>query len=375
MKNIVLALLPFLLLSCNSSSKQKEVKSVESITPKYAKGFSYEKHPKYTKITVHQPFKGATSPFEYFLIQGDTLIKPQNENQVVVTTPIHKLVATSTTQIPVLEALKSEHLLKGYPNTNFISSKKTRTLIDEGSVIDVGHEEHMNTELVLQLQPDVLFAFAVNNLNKNHRTLKKAGIPIVIDASWLEESPLGRAEWITFFALFLNKEKEAQEFFKNIEKNYLEALELIKQPQEQPKILYGSMFQGIWYAPAGESFIAEILKDAQTKYVWAHSSGTGSLSLQFEEVFLQAQEADFWFSPGMAKTKKGVGESNPHYQQIPPFKNNQLYSYANSVGPTGGLLFFELGALRPDLILKDIIKACHPNTLPDYEATFFKQLE
>ncbi|MGY5355840.1 ABC transporter substrate-binding protein [Wenyingzhuangia sp. IMCC45467] len=362
------------LIACQPKA-DKKTKNNKLIKPEYAKGFEYEKHEKHIKIIVKTPYKGATTPYEYIIIKGDTIIKSSNENQIVIHTPLKKIIATSTTQIPVLEALKSEKLLKGYPNTQFVSSPKTRALIDNGSVIDVGHEEHMNTEMVLDIQPDILFSFAVNNINKNFTTLKKAGIPIVIDASWLEETPLGRAEWIKFFALFLNKEKEADLVFNQIEKSYQKALKTIPSNISKPNILYGGIYNGIWYTPAGDSYVAQIMKDAGTNYYWQNTESTGSLALQFEEVFIKAKDADFWFAPGYAINKKALADISKHYTSFKPFTTNNIYTYSNTVGATGGMLFFELGALRPDLILKDFIKICHPELLPNYETTFFKRLE
>lgn len=372
--HIYLILSFFFLWSCQpKTSEQQNLKP--DIKLSYAKGFTYQKNSKHTKIIVSRPFKGASEPLEYIIITGDTIIKPSHPNQTIVKTPIQKIIASSTTQIPVLESLQLEHLLKGFPNTKFISSKKTRALIDNGSIIEVGHEENMNTELILGIQPDVLFAFAVNNLSKNHRTLKNTGIPIVIDASWLEESPLGRAEWIKFFGLFLNKEKEAAQIFKTIENNYKNSLKTINTTLQKPTLLYGSMYNDIWYSPAGESYIAKIMADAKTDYLWKNTKGTGSLSLQFEDVFIKAKKADFWFAPGYAATQKVLASKNKHYTQFKPYINNNIYTYTNTTGKTGGLLFFELGALRPDLILKDIIKICHPELLTNYQTTFFKKLE
>lgn len=362
------------LISCQQKKEIKKESNSLSI-PKYAKGFVYEVKEKYIKVTVKTPFKGATTPYEYIIIKGDTIIEANSQYQVIVKTPIQKIVATSTTQIPILESLNTETLLKGYPNTDFISSKKTRTLIEQGAITDIGHEENMNVEMVLDINPDVLFAFAVNSINKNFRTLKKAGIPIVIDASWLEETPLGRAEWIKFFALFLGKEKEAEIVFNSIEKSYQTALKALPKNTLPPTVLYGGMYNDIWYTPAGDSFMAQILKDAQVNYLWKNTKGTGSLSLPFENVFIKGQNTNFWFAPGAATTKQLLSQKNKHYTQFLPYKTNNIYTYSNTIGSTGGMLFFELGALRPDMILKDIIKICHPGSLTDYETTFFKKLD
>jgi iron complex transport system substrate-binding protein len=47
---------------------------------------------------------------------------------------------------------------------------------------------------------------------------------------------------------------------------------------------------------------------------------------------------------------------------------------ARTTGETGGVLFYELGPNRPDLILKDLVKIFHPDLLKDENFTFFKPL-
>ena len=57
------------------------------------------------------------------------------------------------------------------------------------------------------------------------------------------------------------------------------------------------------------------------------------------------------------------------------FQNKNVYSFTNTTGKSGGVLYFELGMTRPDLVLKDLIKICHPGLLDDYEPYFFKKLD
>ena len=158
-------------------------------------------------------------------------------------------------------------------------------------------------------------------------------------------------------------------------KNYQTALKTIPDNIHKPNVLYGGIYNDIWYTPAGDSYVAQIMKDAGTNYYWQNTESTGSLALQFEEVFVEAKNADFWFAPGYALDKKALANNNKHYSSFKPFSTNNIYTYTYTVGETGGLVFFELGALRPDLILKDFIKICHPELLPNYETTFFKRLE
>ena len=140
-------------------------------------------------------------------------------------------------------------------------------------------------------------------------------------------------------------------------------------------ILSGSIFQDVWYLPAGESFIANYFEDAQTNYIWKDTKGAGSLSLSFESVLDKAQDAEIWIGCSLHETKDQLYNSNEHYNQFSAFKKNNIYTFAKYKGATGGMFYFELAPIRPDLVLKDIIKICHPKLLQNYKTVFFSKLD
>lgn len=373
-KNLLFLLISLFIVGCQQKQSIKEI-PLRIEKPLYAKGFYIEYYKNYTKLIVTTPYKGAHKPLEYILPSKSYSKDNLEENQQLIPNIIEKIIATSTTQIPILEAFHLHKKLVGFPNTDFISSPKTRARISQGKIKNIGHNEVINLELLLSIQPSIVFSFAVNEFNNTYTAIKKANIPIVIDASWLEESPLGRAEWIKFYGQILHKPQLANQIFKQIEHNYINALKIKPKTLTQPSIMYGSMYQGIWYTPTGKSYIGQLLKDAQLNYLWKNSTGTGSLSLNFEVVLTKAKNADYWFAPDMVKTKKELLANNPHYAQFKPFNTGKIYTYANTVGAKGGLLFYELGALRPDYILKDFIKITNPDVLPGYRTHFFKPLK
>lgn len=362
----------FLLFSCaNTTQKNQEKKDIEKIISlKYAKGFSIEHYKDYIKLIIHTPYQNSTEKFEYFLSNPN-----QKGNSKTIKTPIKSVVVTSTTHIPMLELLQAETNLIGYPNTKFVSSKKTRKLIDSGLIKELGNEENINTELLLELQPDVVVGFSINSNSKMFNTIQKMNIPVLFNGDWLEETPLGRAEWIKFFGVLFDKEKEADSIFNSIEKNYLEAKQIALKSINRPTIISGGLFKDIWNLPAGGSFEAAFLKDANTNYIWKDSKGKGSLSYNIENVFEKGKDADIWLSPGFYKNLEELEKVNGVYSQFKAYKNNHIYSYSNKRGKTGGIIYFELSPIRPDLVLKDIIKIAHPELLSNYESTFFEKVE
>ncbi len=98
-----------------------------------------------------------------------------------------------------------EQALVGFPGLDYISSEKTRKLITNGKIKELGKNETLNTEILLDLQPDVVIGFSIDGSNKSFNTIQKSGIPVVFNADWTESSPLGKAEWIKFFGAFFGK--------------------------------------------------------------------------------------------------------------------------------------------------------------------------
>ncbi|AXG71752.1 periplasmic binding protein [Kordia sp. SMS9] len=381
----LLFVISILSFSCKTEKKAPQKETLPSIEKsstttenlRHAQKFAIEKTGDITLITVFSPWPNAKKDFKYALIPREkaaAITLNRDEYDAIVLTPIERIVVTSTTHIPTLEMLGVENTLVGFPQTNYISSEKTRSLIDAGKVKDIGQNEQINIELLIDLQPELVIGFSINNSNPTYKTIQKANIPVVYNGDWTEKTPLGRAEWIHFFAPFFQKEAKATKIFTEIEKEYLEAKVLAQKATTKPTILAGIMYKDIWYLPAGESFQATYLKDANADYIWSETEGTGSLSLSIESVLDKAVDADVWIGPGRYKSYENLKEASRLYAEFEAFQNKKIFSTANTVGKTGGTIYYELAATRPDIVLKDIIKAIHPEILPNYQPFFFKPL-
>ncbi len=342
----------------------------------HAKGFEIVEKKGYKNLIVKAPYlqaKQATSYHLYKRIPPNTSnVSPLQAIQV----PVKNIVVTSTTHIPMVELLQSENTLVGFPNGQYISSERTRKLLDAGKITEVGKENSLNTEILLDLHPDLVVGFSVTSADKSLTTLQKAGINIIYNGDWLEETPLGRAEWIKFFGVLLDKEKQADSIFKAIETNYKNAKKKALQSFRKATVVSGAiMSKDIWNLPAGESYVAQFLKDANLSYLWQDTKGKGSLSLSFESVFDKGANAEFWIAPGYFTSKKQLLESNALYAKFKAFQDDQIYTPTTKKGKSGGVLYYELATTRPDLVLKDLIKITNPALLPNYELVFFEKMK
>ena len=372
---VILFAILFSFIGCKKNEKidtPTDVSTANSIH--YAKSLAIHKHEGYTVVTVSNPWPDAVKDFTYILKEKNGIVPDSLKKYTEISVPLQSIVVTSTTNIPFLEMLGVEKTLVGFPHTDYISSEKTRVLIDAGSVKNVGQNEKLNIEQLIDLSPNLIVTFGIDNNNPSIENLQKSGLKVLIQADWMEQSPLGKAEWIKLYGALFGKEKEADVLFENIVKEYNSALALVADKKPTSTVLYGSMYQDQWFVARGSSWVAQFMKDAKADYLWKDLEGTGSLGLSFENILDKAKTANFWIATGSFKSLTELEKANPHYSQFDAFANKNIYTFEGKMGATGGTIFYELSPARPDLVLKDYIKIFHPELLPNYTFTFAKKL-
>ena len=373
MKNLklFLYLYCFVLFSCQKVTDTKIETSSHKSSIKYAKGFDIIDNQNGKTLVIKSAYQDVDKTFSYLIKKKNGT----NNKKNTISTPIAKMVLTSTTHIPMVELLQKENTIIGFPFSRYVSSEKTRKLIDNGNIVEIGKEGSLNTEILLDLQPELVVGYSVSAADKALTTLQNSGISVIYNGDWLEETPLGRAEWIKFFGVLYDKESKADSIFKTIEHNYKIAKEMALKSTTKPTIISGAiMSNDIWNLPAGQSFVAQFLADANLNYLWGNSTGKGSLSLSFESVFEKGLNADYWIAPGYYNSKQQMLDANPLYANFKAFKNDHIYSPTIKKGKTGGVLYYELAPTRPDLVLKDLIKITNPDALPNHKLVFFEKM-
>lgn len=372
---IVLVASLLAIVSCKKEAQRAVLKSASAkIT--HAKGFDIVEEKGNKKLIIKSAYQNATEDATYPLSKKipSTALASTKLNTIQI--PVKNIVVTSTTHIPMVELLQSENTIVGFPHGQYVSSERTRKLLDAGKIAEIGKENSLNTEILLDLQPELVVGYSVTSPDKSLTTLQKAGINVIYNGDWLEETPLGKAEWIKFFGVLFDKEKQADSIFKAIETNYVNAKKSALLGLQKPTVLSGAiMSKDIWNLPAGESFVAQFLKDANLTYLWKDTKGKGSLSLSFESVFDKGANADIWIAPGYFTSKKQLLESNALYAKFKAFQDDNIYTPTTKKGKSGGVLYYELATTRPDLVLKDLIKITNPALLPDYELVFFEKMK
>lgn len=375
MKKVFNLILAIAFLAGCSRKAPVEVEQAPSLTLKYAEGFTMRKEGRATFVSVNYPYQGATSGYHYLLVPRGEEVPAHTPDTQVIEVPIQKIVCTSTTHLPHLEYLGLAETLVGFPTTDYVCSEKIRSRIDSGAVKELGIDKGMNIELLYSLHPDLVMGYAMSADLGQLKKIQELKIPVVINAEYLERNPLGRAEWIKFTALFFQKEAAADSVFRQIETAYNNTKALVAAQEVRPTVLSGVVYGDAWFMPGGQNYAARLLQDAGCDYFWKEDTSNGFLELSFESVFQKAKNAELWIGVASFNSLDELKASDGRYALFAPFQSHHVYTYNARLGAKGGNEFLELGYLRPDLILNDLVKIAHPALLPDYSLYFHKKLE
>lgn len=362
---------------CKPHKKEvsQAISPISSMVIDYATGFKVDYYDGFKIVTVTKPFMGSTDGFEYILTEDISNVPQSIATKNIIQIPLNSIVCTSTTHIPLLDYLEESDKLIGFPSTDYISSTKIRSRIDENLVTDLGVDKEMNIELLASIDPDLVMAYTIGGDYGQFNKIQQLGIPTVINAEYLEEHPLGRAEWIKFMAAFFNKENKADSIFKEIEKKYLDLKKKVTTTNNQPLVLSGVVYGDTWYLPGGQNYAAKLINDAGGHYIWSNNSASGFLELSFEAVYEKAYNADYWIGVASFETLESMSASDNRYEGFEAYKNKNVFTNNWRKGAKGGSEFLELGYLRPDIILADLIKILHPKLTQDEDLYFHKRLE
>ena len=346
----------------------------------HARGFSIRNFPGFSRVEVYRPWQKSSADFAYRLVRGDNpgtlLVTDPSGSSTPISIPVRRVVTLTTTDLPHLEMLGSLETLVGMGGGRYVCNPSVRALMEVGKVREVGSNPQVDVEAVMQLKPDAVFSYSMGNATTSgNGKLEEAGLQVVLNGSYMEETPLGRAEWIKFTAAFLGKGTVADTAFAGIEWRYRALAALARGAKSRPTVFTQAFMGGLWWVPGGRSYVARYLEDAGAAYLWAEDTTRGSLSLDFESVLARASKADFWLNPGDWRSLEDGLAKDPRHGYFKAFREGRVYASDLITCGEGGNDFYETGSARPDLVLADLVALFHPELLPGHEFRWYRRLD
>jgi iron complex transport system substrate-binding protein len=369
-----------LMVSCNGKKSLPDVhlKSSEQHIVTYAKRFNIEEKEGYSQVSIINPWQGSKDFVQtWYLIPRGEPIPLFIDTSEVIRVPVKRIICMSTTHIAMIAALNETRSVKGFSGIRFLFSGDLVQNALNSSLKEVGFEENLNKELILELEPELIMVYAIGGESAGYiGKLRELGIKILYNADYLETDPLGKAEWIKLIGLLYSKESAADSIFRTIENDYDRIKSYIMaNVGERPKVLLGLPFKDTWYISPGNSYISKLIKDAGGEYLWQSTSSSVSMPVGLENVFIKALSADYWLNTGTADTPGQILSIDSRLAELPCFKKGNLFNNNKRVSTNGGNDYWEGGSLEPHIILNDIAAILHPDLFPDRELFYYKQVK
>ncbi len=385
------ACVALLIIACNNTSIPPEVLSISNKSCvqnynlntdyfpqkayiKYATRFSVEYQNNYKIVTVKNPWKDAKTNFKYVLVECGTPAPEGFKETQIITVPISTVTSLSTTHLPHLAKLEVVDKLVGVSNPKIVNTSEVVEKIKAGKIAELGNS--VNVERLLELNPNLVTTFGTGNpQTDSHPKLLEAGLKVAINAEYMENTPLGRSEWLKFTALFFNKEEQAEKIFSKISNNYQEIATKTKAIKKRPKVFTGFNFKGTWYVPGCQSYPAKYLADAGAELLCVENS-SGSTPSSFEDVFERAATADYWLNVSQSwQSLKDVITEDSRYSDFQAVKKGNVFNNNARLNENGGNDYWESGISNPDVVLADLINIFHPELLPNHQLFFYQKLD
>ncbi len=373
---LILFLLPVLILtySCQESkpnssdfSKKKELASKASeipteITIEFAENFNVKSVKGGYELELLDPNSHEVESTYQLTFDHS------KKGDRVIHLPIKHIAALSQTSVGMLSKLNALETITGISKIDYVYSPEIKKRFKTKEISEFGDETNVPIEKIVKSKTKLIIYSGFGSEFDGEDKLKKLGIQSIPNYEWRETHPLGRAEWIKFLGILIDKVSEANTVFEEIKSNYEDLRWKIRDLDNFPKVISGNFYSDQWTAPAGNSYMAILFQDAGAKYVYESSKGTGSVFLPIEKVVFDNRKTKYWINPGVP-TKGILSEMNPKSKFIGAYENG-IYCYSHEMNK-----FWEMSAIEPDFLLADFIHIFHPEFEPESELHFYKVLD
>lgn len=373
------SILPILMLLVVAACGKKETKisdfNKEVYTPEYASGFKIlgTDGGESVIIETSNPWQGADSITTRLFIARNGETAPEGFDGQVLNGDAKRVVAMSSTHIAMLDAVKEAGRVVGVSGIDYISNPDIQARRD--SIGDVGYEGNINYELLMSLEPDLVLLYGVNGASSMEGKLKELGIPYMYVGDYLEESPLGKAEWLVALSEAVGKRADGEKVFDEIPVRYnVLKKKVADNVLDAPSVMLNTPYGDSWFMPSTESYVARLVKDAGGHYIYTKNTGNASAPVDLEEAYKLTSEADMWLNVGMANSLDELKASCPKFTDTRCFRNGDVYNNNARTNAAGGNDYYESGVVNPDLVLRDLIKIFHPELVKE-EFVYYKQLK
>ena len=341
---------------------------------RYARGFTIAYREGYKVVSVLEPGHAEDAKIMNTFILVPRGTHPRLlERGTVIEVPVRRAILRSASHVPFFSMLGVTDRIVGITQGQYVTDPEVAERIRQGQIREVGVGSGMtaqfNMERLLTLRPDLILTWWTSNpAYAAHIKAAEAGLPVALAADYEETTMLGRTEWVKFVAAFFNAEPQAERVFDDIERRYFAMRKRTEVVRDRPTVLYGSAYQGAWYIAGGQSYFANLAKDAGGRYVWEDDRSAGSRPVNMETAMMRGRNADYWISQNESwLSLTSVAAEDARFRFFKSFQAGHIYTTNGKIGPGGGNDYYQSSVAHPDLLLADMISILHPEAITGHK--------
>lgn len=311
-----------------------------------------------TLVTLRNPWDTTRTMVRYALVpRGHRQSAQLPAGTVTIEVPLDRSIVYSGVHVSLIDELGAMDAVTGICDAEYVSDKRVRQAIADGKITDCGNNSMPVLERIISLRPQAVLLSPYEK-SDGGSMYASTGIAVVETADYMEQTPLGRAEWMRFYGRLYGKGHESDSIFNSVEKNYLAMKEKAASSVGRPTVLFDRIYSGTWDVPTSRSVTGHLIEDAGGTNPFADRNDGGSAHLTPEEVLYTAQNADIWLIrhfEASGLTLDQLRKDNPIYGKFKALRNGNVF-FANTLECP----LFEDGSFHPDRTLREMIRLIHP---------------
>lgn len=280
----------------------------------------------------------------------------------VIRTPVTTVAANSAADEAFLVQLDARDTLVAVGGLGSYDDA-IRAGVRAGDIAQIGYNWHAppNLDVLLQLEPDV-FMMRLSDLAQAPVLTRARNLGLTVLPTFAEEEPdyLGRAEWIRFYGMMLDKEEEAEQLFASIEASVAEL---------KNRVVGRTPVPTLWAYPNGADRWVATVRGAEAAYL--RDAGGLNLMAQAEDpdrysaetvsteaILPYADAADVWI---LGDLHAVAPRSTQILQDFRAWREENLFGNSGrSNQQENAHDWYQTAMVRPDWVLQDFVKALHP---------------
>ena len=335
---------------------------------RHARLLRLSEHGNATVAEVLDPWHEGRVMHRYLLVPRADSVPAGLPEGTLVRTPLRRVVATSSVHAALAADLGCRQSIAGLCDTAYVMHPLLRADLRSGEMAALGASFAPDMERLVALGADAVTVSPMENTG--YGALTATGIPLIECADYMEETPLGRAEWMRFYGRLWGCGERADSLFAATERAYdalCQAAADAKSPR--PRLIVDMKQAAAWYVPGADSYLARLYADAGADYAFARHRGRGSVALSMETVMAEGADADVWivkYGQTAPWTYATLAADYAPVRRLRPWRERRVWACNTLSVP-----YYEETPFHPERLLRDLVAIFHPEVSAEARPTYY----